>query len=809
MKKSISILVLSLITLFAKADEGMWLLMHIKKMNHADMQSKGLKLTAEQIYDVNNSSLKDAIVSLGGFCTGEIVSSQGLMLTNHHCAFDAIQSHSTVDHDYLTDGFWAKTKADELPVPGLYASFLVRMEDVTDAVLSGVKNDMSETDREAIIKKNSSKIQKDAVGGTEYTTELKSFYDGNEYYLFVYEVFNDVRLVGAPPSAIGKFGGDTDNWMWPRQTGDFGMFRVYSNKSNQPAEYSKDNVPYKPKHHLPISLNGVEEGDYAMIMGYPGSTDRYLSSYGVKSAIEKDQPSRVKIRAKRLELMKEDMDKSDAVRIQYASNYAQVSNYWKYFIGQTRGLKRLDVFDKKKAEEDAFMKWVNADADRKKKYGSVINDISDAYTGMDKVVLPNVYLNECILGIELNTLFLKIIYPYLILQQEGVDDATKKEQAKAQFESVRADVDEYFKNHNAVTDQKIMAAMLEMYYKDIDPVYHTKELIEIQKKNKGDFKKFVEAYYKKSIFTDKARLEKFMLNPDLKTFQKDQGFTMFWGFIMLWQGTLVTESEPYETKLSTATRLYVEGIRLMNPDKAYSPNANSTMRLTYGNVLTYKPQDGLMADFYTTIDGIMEKEDPKNDEFIVPAKLKSLWEKKDYGQYADENGNLRVGFISNTDITGGNSGSPVINGKGELIGTAFDGNWEAMSGDIAFEPNLQRTISVDIRYTLFIIDKFAGAKHLIDEMTIVKDDSRAKEKKEAMEKYLALIDLGDAEYDHKHWSEAKAMYQVALEVKPGDEYATRKLAEVEAKLKNATENTDIKITPKGVNTSRSNVKAQK
>jgi hypothetical protein len=807
MKKIISIIILSALTLFAKADEGMWLLMHLRKMNYEDMQKKGLKLTPEQIYDVNNSSLKDAIVSLGGFCTGEIISPQGLMLTNHHCAFDAIQSHSTVEHDYLTDGFWAKTHADELPVPGLYASFLVRMEDVTDAVLNGVKDDMSEADREAIIKKNSGKIKKDAIEGTGYTAELKSFYDGNEYYLFVYEVFNDVRLVGAPPSAIGKFGGDTDNWMWPRHTGDFGMFRVYAGKDNKPAEYSKDNVPYKPKHHLPISLNGVEDGDYAMIMGYPGRTDRYLSSYGVKSAIEKDQPARVKIRAKRLELMKEDMDKSDAIRIQYASNYAQVSNYWKYFIGQTRGLKRLDVFDKKKAEEDEFVKWVNADSDRKKKYGTVISDIAGSYAGLDKTVLPSVYLNECIFGIEINTLFLKLIYPYVILKQEGVDAATLKEQAKGQIENVKAEIDDYFKNHNAATDIKIMAAMLDMYYNDIDPAYHTKELTDTYKKFKGDFKKFAEGYYKKSVFTDKARLEKFLANPDLKTFDKDPGFAMFWGYIMLWQGTLNSEAAPHEAQLDHATRLYVEGIRIMNPDKKYAPNANSTMRLTYGNVDDYVPQDAMLYDYFTTIDGIMEKEDPKNEEFIVPAKLRELWEKKDYGQYADENGNLRVAFISNNDITGGNSGSPVINAKGELIGTAFDGNWEAMSGDIAFESNLQRTISVDVRYTLFIIDKFAGAKHLIDEMTIVKDDSREKEKKDAMEKYISLIHLADAEWEHKHWSEAKAMYQVALEVKPGDEYATRKLAEVEEKLKE--NKTDGQVTPKGINTSRSNVKGNK
>lgn len=713
MKRTLIVWSLLLASLTLRADEGMWLLMHLKKMNMEDMQKKGLRLTAEEIYDINKPGLKDAVVSLGGFCTAEVISKEGLLLTNHHCAFDAIQTFSTVENDYLTNGFWAMDRKQELNVPGLFVNFLVRMEDVTEKVLAAGAN-MGVTARNEAMRRKMEELRKEATKGTHYTAEVKSFFDGNEYYLFIYETYRDVRLVGAPPSSIGKFGGDTDNWMWPRHTGDFSLLRVYSGPDGKPAEYSDKNIPLKPRHHLPVSLKGVNQSDFAMIMGYPGSTDRFLTSYGVKQAIETEQPARVRIRGTRLEIMKADMDQNDKVRIQYASHYAAIANYWKYFIGQSRGLKRLRVYEQKKAEEVAFQEWVNADAKRKIRYGQVLSDMEAAYSELDKVIVPDVYFNECIFGIEINTLFLKLYPLYGALNNTDIT----KDQLNGVVESVRPAIKDYFKDHHAPTDAKLMAAMLRLYHSDVPAEFHPKELTDIHKKTKGDFMKWTVPYYAKSIFTDATRLDAFLKAPDLKKMKADPGFALMLAFIDVYR-TFSERSSAASSKLAEATTLYVEGIRLLRTDKKFYPNANFTMRLTYGQVLEYFPQDGVHYLHYTTLDGIMEKEDPKNDEFVVPARLKELWKNKDYGQYG-QNGILNVAFITNNDITGGNSGSPVINGNGELIGCAFDGNWEAMSGDIAFEHKLQRTISVDIRYVLFIIDKYAGAKHLVDEMTLVK-----------------------------------------------------------------------------------------
>ncbi|SFC49628.1 Peptidase S46 [Flexibacter flexilis DSM 6793] len=698
-------------------DEGMWLPLHIKRLNHADMKKAGLKLSAEELYSINNSSLKDAIVSLGGFCTGEIISKEGLMLTNHHCGYDAIQTHSSVEHDYLTDGFWAMKREDELPNKGLTAAFLVRMEDVTAKVLAAVNDGMSEPERAKKIAEVMKQIKEEAEKGTHYNANVKAFFDGNEYYLFVYETFRDVRLVGAPPSSIGKFGGDTDNWMWPRHTGDFSMFRVYMGKDGKPADYSKDNVPLTPRHYLPVSLSGVKEGDFSMIFGYPGRTNRYLTSFGVKQALDLVNPNRVKIRGRKLDIMKEDMDASDAVRIQYASKYASISNYWKYFIGQSQGLKRLKVADKKAAEEAAFTAWVNKDEARKAKYGQALADIAKAFEDANKYKMSEVYMQEAAMAAEVNG---------LAMSTKPLVDALaatprKDEAVKAAKEEIEAGLDELFKDFNLGTDKKLFAEMLKMFYQNVPADQQPAALKTIADKYNKDFSKFADYVYTKSRFTSKDKVKALLAFNSADSITKDPVYQLITSVVDNYRGNIVPALRAASAVVERGNRLYVGGTMEMEKDtRKFYPNANSTMRMTYGNVLAYVPRDAVSYKYFTTIDGIMEKEDNTNDEFVVPARLRELYEKKDYGQYA-ENGVLKVGFISNNDITGGNSGSPVINAKGELIGCAFDGNWEAMSGDIAFEPALQRTISVDIRYILFIIDKYAGATHLIKEMTLVRD----------------------------------------------------------------------------------------
>lgn len=699
-----------------KADEGMWLPMFVERLNYVDMQKQGLKLTAEELYSINHSSLKDAIIQFGNGCTGEIISKEGLVLTNHHCGFGQIQSHSTVENDILTKGFWAMNKNEELANPGLTATFLVKMDDVTKQVLADVTPTMTEKERATKIEETIKKIKAETEKGTHYTVSIRSFFDGNEYYLFVYEVFKDVRLVGTPPYSIGKFGADADNWMWPRHTGDFSMFRVYTAPDGKPAEYSKDNVPMKPKHHLPVSLKGYEKNDYAMIMGYPGTTDRFLTSYGIQVALDVTNPAVVKIREKKLALMKEDMDASDAVRIQYASKYAGIANYWKYFIGQSKGLKRLKVYDKKLQIENDFSAWVSADNSRKEKYGEAISLISNSYNDIKKYALSRTFYGEALLrGSELVSLAGRMEGIYKELKSDKPD----MEKVKKNVERIKSGLDVFYKDFNIGTDKKILAAMFEMASKDMVVDQQPSILIDMNKKFKGDFGKYAEMVFAKSLFTDKAKVLAFLENPQAKMLDKDPAFVAFISISKKFDEIFTPLKDTY-SNLNKGNRLFVAGIREMNPDKKYAPNANSTMRLTYGSVLDYKAADAVHFKHFTTIEGIMEKEDPKNDDFIVPAKLKELYLKKDYGQYADKDGVMRVAFITNNDITGGNSGSPVINGNGELIGLAFDGNWEAMSGNIAFEPELQRTINVDIRYVLFIIDKYAGATNLINEMTIVK-----------------------------------------------------------------------------------------
>ena len=709
----------------ARADEGMWLPMLINRLNYVDMQKAGLKLTSEEIYSVNHSSIKDAIVQFGGGCTAEIVSSQGLVFTNHHCGYASIQSHSTVDHDYLTNGFWAYSKQEELPCPGLTVRFLVRMQDVTKDVLSKLNKGMSEKSRAEAILAASTELQNKAVANTGYEARVASFYAGNEFYLFVYETYRDVRLVGTPPSSIGKFGADTDNWMWPRHTGDFSIFRVYAGADNKPADYAKNNVPLKPKHFLPVSIKGVEKNDFAMIMGYPGRTNRYMTSWGVKLGIDKTDPAIVKIRDKKLSIMREYMDVSDGVRIQYSSKYAGIANYWKYYIGQMRALKRMKVAEKKEKTEADFANWVNADALRRAQYGEVLSDYATAYKLLDQYTIALTYSSEALRGAEV--LSLARGFEPILTSLKNKD--SKKPQVAAVTPDPRGRgmavkltderIDEFFKNYHQPLDQKMLASMLEMFYKDVPADQHFPYLDALYKKYNGDFTKYAAEAFAKSVFVNPEKVKALLAKPSVKTIEKDPLYILSQA-IADYSDDIVAKASAGSETLTRANRLYMAGLREMNTDKNYAPDANSTMRLTYGHVLDYYPADAVHYDFYTTLKGVMEKEDPNNWEFVVPAKLKELYNTKDFGPYANSKGEMPVGFLVNTDITGGNSGSPVMNARGELIGLAFDGNWEAMSGDIAFEPDMQRTIAVDARYVLFIIDKYAGAKNIINELSIVK-----------------------------------------------------------------------------------------
>ncbi len=700
---------------YLKADEGMWIPLLLKK-NIAEMQKLGLKLTAEDIYSINHSSLKDAVVIFGGGCTGEIVSPEGLLFTNHHCGFSSIQKESTVEHDYLKNGFWAYNKSEEIPIDGLSVKFLIRMEDVGKQAMKDVSDTTSENRRNEIIAKNSRRIEKEATEDGKYLAVVKSIFGGNDYYLYVYQVFKDIRLVGAPPSAIGKFGGDTDNWMWPRHTGDFSIFRVYTAQNGSPAYYSPDNVPLKPKYYLPVSISPKRKGDFAMILGNPGNTKRYLSSYGVDIAINLINPTIVKIRAKKLKIMKQGMDSNLNVRIQYATKYAHTSNYWKYFIGQTKALKRLKVKEEKQQLEAELANWINHKPERKKKYGEIFSDLQEAYEGLKAYELPRYYFIE---GIYRGPEILKFAAGFKRLKNALENKESKSEDIKKIVDNLRKSTTEYFKDYNRNIDKNLLAVMMQMYNRNVPPDQQPVYLLKVEKKYKGDFKKYADKLFKKSIFDSPEKITALLDNPKAKKIAKDPAFVAWTAFVAKYR-SLAKESKEYKLKRERGHRLFIAALREMNPNKNYYPDANFTMRCTYGTIKGYDPADAVHYDFVTHLYGVMQKEDPDNPEFIVPLKLKKLFKNKDYGQYG-ENGQLVTCFISTNDITGGNSGSPVLNGKGELIGLAFDGNWEAMSGDIKFDTQLQRTISVDIRYVLFIIDKYAGATNIINELRIVNE----------------------------------------------------------------------------------------
>lgn len=713
---SFSLTITSLKPHIALADEGMWLPMLIKRLNYEDMKKKGLRLTPEEIYSVNNSSIKDAIVNFGNFCTGEVISKDGLVLTNHHCGYDAIQYHSTIEKDYLTHGFWALNKSDELPTPGLTVTFLIRMEDVTQQVLNSIQPGLRTEARLNRIEKISDSIAKQSVLNTHYHAEVKSFFENNEFYLFIYETFKDIRLVGAPPNSIGKFGGDTDNWMWPRHTGDFSLFRIYCAPDGRPAEYSKDNVPYTPKYHLPISLKGIQKNDFTMVLGYPGSTQRYLCSEGVKLALEQSNPTRIAIREKKLSIMKQDMDRDPDVKLKYASKYAEISNYYKYFIGQNQGLKKLKVVERKIAEEAKFTDWVNSDERRKQLYGNILNEYKKVYEDYRRINRIYIYLEEACFGPDLLSFAWRTNNITTILKL-----SSSSEEKNAALEELKTIANNHFKNYNADTDKKIFIAMLQMYYDYLPESLYPSVFKEVKKKYKGDFNKYAQYVYSKSMWCSESRFRDFLANPNASLLEKDPAYIIINSIVDSFRENVGPFYSAVLTRLEKINNQYLHAILEMRKSDKLYPDANFTMRITYGSVQDCVPGDAIHYNYYTRLDGIMMKEDSTNEEFIVPAKLKQLYMQKDYGRYADRvNGHLPVCFITNNDITGGNSGSPVINGDGHLIGVAFDGNWEAMSGDIIFEPNLQRCIAVDIRYVLYIIDKFAGATHLINEMTIIE-----------------------------------------------------------------------------------------
>jgi hypothetical protein len=709
----IAVMLFSMLPASLLANEGMWLVSLLNRMNEAEMKGLGLNLTKEEIYSINTASLKDAIVRLNyGQCTGEVVSDKGLIFTNHHCGYDAIQTLSTVENNLLLDGFCAKSFAEELPIENFKISFLVRIDDVTKDMLSVVNDGMSEADRDKALAAKSKELSAANTNNGMYEVEVKSFFYGNEYYMMVYQTFSDIRLVGNPPESVGKFGGDTDNWMWPRHTGDFSMLRIYADKNNQPAAYSKDNVPFKPKHFLPVNIEGVSEGDFTMIMGFPGRTSRYLTSYGIEQAVETRNPALIECLGTKLESWKSVMDKDARVRLMYAAKYASTANGWKYYIGQTRGLKRLDVKSDKAKIEVNFTKWLNGNGTTKSKYGETLKSIQDYYNEWDPYVKASTYSSLCGIG-GAEFMAFSADMGEAIKQILAETDETKRKEGLA---SLQADIDAHFKEYDAETDKVVFVNLTVLYRGRITadrPTWHAM----LDEKYKGSAMAYANKLFETSVFVNKDRLMKFLEKPSAKVIDKDLAYI---AASSASSHAMNFRSLNPQQKFNKGMRQYVAGLREMSPDKAFAPDANSTMRVTYGIVDDYKAADAVHYDYYTTAAGIMEKRDNSNPEFVVPDKLAELITKKDFGRYANEKGELPACFIHNLDITGGNSGSPVIDGDGNIVGIAFDGNWEAMSGDIAFEPELQRTISVDIRYVLFVVEKLMGGKNIVDELKYVK-----------------------------------------------------------------------------------------
>ena len=710
MKKLWAVLLLLVASGQVFADEGMWVLKELNKQNLERMKELGFTPSYEQLYSETDPCVANAVVIFGGGCSGITVSNEGLIFTNHHCGFGSIQQLSSVEHDYLKDGFVSQSKEEELPVPGLTVRYLRETVDVSDRINSQIASIKEEHLRLAAAD-SIGQAMADSVGNTEFqAADVVPFYNNNKYFLIVYDVFNDVRMVFAPPSSVGKFGGDTDNWMWPRHTGDFSVFRVYAGADNKPAAYSKDNKPYQPKYVAEVSLQGYQDKDYAMTIGFPGSTDRYLCSWGVQQRIEDSNKPRIEVRGIKQAIWKDAMLKSAEVRIKYASKYAGSSNYWKNSIGMNKGLANLKVIDRKREEEAAFAAWVAQDAKRKEVYGDVLSLLEKGYTSSSEYKKISTYLGEAFLsGAE-------IVKLARMIQSVDVKGSTPEEIDIFLEDNIKS----FFKDYDASLDRKVLAAMMKIV-KERVPAENLPDIYKkVDKKYKGDYEKYAADVFKKTSILSYDNIASMLKDPKkYAKLKKDPAAELSLSvLISLFELQQLTGDSYYD--IAKGERLYFAGLKEMHPEKAFASDANFTMRVSYGSIGGYRPYDAAWYDYYTTQKGIFEKENPESDEFWVQPEILNLIRSKDFGQYANKDGELQLCFLSNNDITGGNSGSPVFDKNARLIGLAFDGNWEAMSGDIAFEPDLQRTISVDIRYVLYMIDKWGKCPRLIEELKLVK-----------------------------------------------------------------------------------------
>ena len=711
MKKTSLLTALLLAASWAFAGEGMWIPM-LLQYNEKEMQEMGMRITADDIYSLNHSSLKDAIVLFGGGCTGEIVSDYGLLLTNHHCGYDHIQKHRSVEHDYLTNGFWAMDRSQELPCPGLSVIFLREMRDVTQKVLYNVNDDMEEKERQRLINDNIKRIIAEVEKDTPYKVSIKPYFLGNEYYLLLNEEYTDVRLVGCPPSNIGKFGGDTDNWVWPRHTGDFSIFRVYADKNGRPADYSADNVPYKPAKHLDISLKGAEEGDFAFVFGYPARTSEYLPAIAVNQEANVIDPIAVDLRGKILDIYNRYQEQDRKVRIQYASKHAGLGNGWKKWMGVTEGINHFHGVEKKRFYEESFQQWALG-ARNRYLYIDLLKQFDQKYKELEPYRVAYTYLSNAGLNIEI----IDFAGNFNRLAQVTAD--TPQEEVDRMIASLRQASNEFFKDYYQPIDEEVARTMLTEYLKHQPADFRPGFLNEI-----NDVSQYVEHLFAKSIFASQEKVNDLLDNfkPNkIKKLQKDPALQAYQSMMNFYRDEVNPQMSAINTDLARLQRLYMKGQMLMEPEKRFSPDANFTLRVTYGKVEGFKPQDGKNYRHFTTLEGIMEKENPDIYDYVVEPKLKQLYNRKDYGRYADKDGTMHVAFTASVHTTGGNSGSPILNADGQLLGLNFDRCWEGTMSDLVYDPDICRNISVDIRYVLFIIDKFAGATNLINEMTIIEN----------------------------------------------------------------------------------------